>query len=263
MRNLCLALILANLAFAAWQYGRSGSEPARDGEPDVPSIALTSEAAPGSGPAGPAAGPGPGRAAADGPRGAAAGRDDAARAGDADAREVGAGGGGPAAGVGDGAPAAGADTAPRCRSVGPFEELSQAAAAASALRADGYEPSQRVAEGDIWVGYWVYLEDVPSAESETILADLADGGIPEAYLITDAEGGGNVISLGVFAETSRAERRRGESRELGYEPVVEDRTRRGNVYWVDVVLEPGTAELDLAGLQPAARIVRLEQRPCP
>jgi hypothetical protein len=43
--------------------------------------------------------------------------------------------------------------------------------------------------------------------------------------------------------------------------VISDRTRRGTVYWVDVMLEDGQA-LDFDLLQSPGRILRLEQRAC-
>ena len=45
----------------------------------------------------------------------------------------------------------------RCVSVGPFRDVSEAARAATTLRASGYGPRQRVAEGEVWAGVWVYL----------------------------------------------------------------------------------------------------------
>jgi len=148
-----------------------------------------------------------------------------------------------------------------CTSVGPFRELSQAANAASALRASGYEPTQRVAEGDIWIGYWVYIQAIPTEqEANAILAKVREQGIDDSYVIPNSDTG-NLVSLGVFSEISGVSRRRDQVRALGLEPQVVDRTRRATVYWVDVTLRPDQA-LDFDALQPPGRIIRLEQRPC-
>ena len=72
---------------------------------------------------------------------------------------------------------------------------------------------------------------------------------------------GTLISLGVFTEVARAGNRLSAARKLGYEATISDRTRRGTVYWVDVLLAPGQT-LDFDALQPPGRIVRLEQKPC-
>ncbi len=149
----------------------------------------------------------------------------------------------------------------RCTTIGPFRELSQAATAASTLRAAGFEPEQRVAEGDLWIGYWVYIQAIPSVdEANKILAKVRESGISDSYVIPNSDSG-NLVSLGVFSEISGVSRRRDEVRALGFEPHVVDRTRRATVYWVEVTLRADQT-LDFESLQPPGRIMRLEQRPC-
>ncbi len=132
--------------------------------------------------------------------------------------------------------AGGSGAAGRCTTIGPFRELSQAATAASTLRAAGFEPEQRVAEGDIWIGYWVYIQAIPSMdEANKILAKVRESGIADSYVIPNSDSG-NLVSLGVFSEISGVSRRRDEVRALGFEPHVVDRTRRATVYWVEVAL---------------------------
>jgi cell division septation protein DedD len=151
--------------------------------------------------------------------------------------------------------------AQRCIGVGPFRELSQAATAAGSLRTAGYTPTQRVAEGDVWIGYWVFIQAIPTeAEANAILERVRAQGIADSYVIPNSDSG-NLVSLGVFTEISGVTQRRDEVRALGYEPTVIDRTRRATVYWVDVLLNPAQT-LDLDALQTPGRILRLEQRPC-
>lgn len=277
MRNLCLALILANLAFAVWQYGRPDADarPHRAGDgargirlvSEVPAEAaaraVRARVTPEAGAEAPAE-PSPEEAPGGAPAGGAASGVEPGPEAGPPAREAEtaaeSGGGDTAASR---AAAASGEPGTVCRSVGPFEELSQAAAAAAALRAEGFGPTQRVAEGEIWVGYWVYIDAIATTErADSMLAELHAGGLTEAYVIADTSADDNIISLGVFTELAGAERLREQVRALGFEPTVTDRTRRGNVYWVDAELGPD-AELDLDSLQPAGRIVRLEQRPCP
>jgi hypothetical protein len=153
------------------------------------------------------------------------------------------------------------DVAAGCTTIGPFRELNQAATAAATLRAAGLEPEQRVAEGDIWIGYWVYIQAIPSVdEANTILAKVRASGIADSYVIPNSDSG-NLVSLGVFSEISGVTRRRDEARALGFEPQVVDRTRRATVYWVDVTPRSDQA-IDFDSLQPPGRIMRLEQKPC-
>jgi cell division septation protein DedD len=255
MRNLFLALVLANLAFAAWHsWFSEPPRPVHARDTDLPSITLVSELpedlvtsrstdvdAPSAADVST-----PDAAVAPSPASANAQSTDAAVAASAD----------------PGGDASAADSAAtHCSSVGPFRELAQAATAAANLRAAGYQPTQRVAEGDIWIGYWVYIDAIPSEQqANEILAKVRDTGVTDSYVIPNSDSG-NLVSLGVFSEISGVSRRRDEVRALGYEPKVVDRTRRATVYWVDVTLTSDQT-FDFDSLQTPGRISRLEQRDC-
>ena len=251
MRQLFFVLVLANLGFAAWSaWFAPLTRVGHQTDEGLPSITLLSEVPADLRSSGVVA---ESAAAADAtvPDRTAEPDADAAAPDPVTAAVAPAGAeqGGEAAGV----------TA--CTSVGPFRELSQAANAASALRASGYEPTQRVAEGDIWIGYWVYIQAIPTeAEANAILAKVREQGIDDSYVIPNSDTG-NLVSLGVFSEISGVSRRRDQVRALGLEPQVVDRTRRATVYWVDVSLRSDQT-LDFDALQPPGRIIRLEQRPC-
>jgi hypothetical protein len=231
MRNLVLVLVLMNLAFAAWSAWFAA--PANVGRPSddgLPALTLVSELPADLRTSGVVAEP------------AAATEDVPIPPADA-----------------------GAQAAASCTSVGPFRELAQAATAAAALRNAGYQPVQRVVEGELWSGYWVYIPAIATEQqANDILAKIREGvreaRIPDAYVIRNSDSG-NLVSLGVFSEISGVSRLRDEVRALGFEPQVVDRTRRATVYWIDVVLAPDQA-LDFDALQPPGRIIRLEQRGC-
>jgi hypothetical protein len=239
MRNLFFALVLANLAFAAWSAWYAAAPPATavSAQSAVP-IRLVSEVA---------------REKPEGARAPGVGSDER--------------GGEQAPSVGSNEPGG---TLPsqlaspdpdRCVSVGPFADLDDAEAAASRLRALDYAAAPRAADGDVWIGYWVHIDAIPSrVEANRALADLRENGVADAYLIP-GEADGDIISLGVFSDIGRAGRLRERARELGLDALVVDRSRRGTVYWIDMEL-PGSHELDLEGLQAPGRITRLEQRSC-
>lgn len=118
-----------------------------------------------------------------------------------------------------------------------------------------------MAEGDIWIGYWVYIDAIPTeTQANEILAKVRAEGIADSYVIPNSDSG-NLVSLGVFSEISGVSQRRDQVRALGFDPQVVDRTRRATVYWVDVTLGADQA-LDFDSLQPPGRIIRLEQRDC-
>ncbi len=154
----------------------------------------------------------------------------------------------------------------RCVSVGPFRDVAEAAHAASTLRGGGYDPRQRVADGDVWAGVWVYLPLPPThAAAEQEIAKLKSAGIEDA-LEMPGSGDGSVISLGLFTDQKRAQARVVQAQALGLNPAIADRKRTGNVYWVDVDLKPTDGLLkpsDLQGQGEAGRITRLEVKGCP
>ena len=152
----------------------------------------------------------------------------------------------------------------RCISVGPFSDVSEAAHAATTLRAGGYDPRQRVADGEVWAGVWVYLQLPASrAAGERILAKLKAGGIDDT-LEMPGPNEGSVISLGLYSDSKRAQARVAQAQALGFNPGVADRKRTGNVYWIDIDLKPTDSVLNPADLQgDAGRIVRLEVKGCP
>jgi hypothetical protein len=152
----------------------------------------------------------------------------------------------------------------RCISVGPFRDVSEAARAATTLRGGGYDPRQRVADGDVWAGVWVYVQLPTSrAAGEQILAKLKAGGIDDA-LEMPGPNEGSVISLGLYSEPKRAQARVAQVQALGFNPALADRKRVGNVYWIDIDLKPTDSLLNPADLQgETGRIVRLEVKSCP
>jgi hypothetical protein len=152
----------------------------------------------------------------------------------------------------------------RCISVGPFRDVSEAAHAASTLRGGGYDPRQRVADGEVWAGVWVYLP-LPAARpaADQTLAKLKAGGIDDA-LEMPGPNEGSVISLGLYSEPKRAQARVAQAQALGFNPGIADRKRTGNVYWIDIDLKPTDSLLNPSDLQgESGRIVRLEVKGCP
>jgi hypothetical protein len=151
----------------------------------------------------------------------------------------------------------------RCISVGPFRDVSETAHAASTLRSGGYDPRQRVAEGEVWAGVWVYLPIPPSQTSGQLLSKLKAAGIDEA-LEMPGPSESSVISLGLFADQKRAQTRVSQAQALGFNPGVADRKRTGDVYWIDIDLKPTDSVLKPSDLQSeTGHIQRLEVKACP
>jgi hypothetical protein len=151
----------------------------------------------------------------------------------------------------------------RCISVGPFRDVSETAHAASTLRSGGYDPRQRVAEGEVWAGVWVYLPIPPSQSSGQLLSKLKAAGMDDA-LEMPGPSESSVISLGLFADQKRAQTRVTQAQALGFNPGIADRKRTGDVYWIDIDLKPTDSVLKPSDLQSeTGHIQRLEVKACP
>ena len=151
-----------------------------------------------------------------------------------------------------------------CTSIGPFPDLPQASQAQAALRAAGFQPRQRMEQGEIWAGYWVSVQGLATRDAaETALKTLTANGIGDVYVMPGSDPP-NVLSLGVFADYQRAQRRLDEVRAIGLTPRIDDRKRAGSVFWIDVeLMEPGQL-IDSSIFQTdPGKITRLEMRACP
>jgi hypothetical protein len=151
-----------------------------------------------------------------------------------------------------------------CSSVGPFADLGQASQAQATLRTLGFQPRQRVEQGELWTGYWVSVRDLRTRDlAEAALKTLNANGITDVYLMPGSDPP-NVLSLGVFSDYQRAQRRAEEVKTIGLSAEISDRKRAGSVFWIDVDLkEPGQA-IDTSLFQVGqSRILRLELRGCP
>lgn len=156
------------------------------------------------------------------------------------------------------------NSAMACTSVGPFADLADASQAQAALRTAEFEPRQRLEEGELWVGYWVSVQDLETREdAEMAMKTLSENGITDVYLMPGSDPA-NILSLGVFSDYQRAQRRAQEVKALGMTPRIDDRKRAGTVYWLDVDLpEPGKS-IDTTLFQSGpGKIMRLELRACP
>lgn len=233
LKSLVVSLVLANVCYFLWQRGIAKAPENIAASPAPGSLKLVSESPEF------ARGESPGGSAAPTPAPLAAG--------------------GPAA-----TPENLLTNVKRCISVGPFRDVSEAAHAASTLRGGGYDPRQRVADGEVWAGVWVYLPLPASrAAADQTLAKLKAGGIDDA-LEMPGPNEGSVISLGLYSESKRAQARVAQAQSLGFNPGLADRKRNGNVYWIDIDLKPTDGLLNPSDLQgESGRIVRLEVKGCP
>ena len=227
MRTAVLFLLLANLAFYAWANWLSprGMERTSTGATIAPQLVLAKEAAPA-----PAAST-DGQTPPATPTSVASVRTEQAKV-----------------------------AATRCVSLGPFQQLAELAHVAAALREAGYDPRQRVEEGDQVKGYWVYLDQLADRkEALEAKRELVAHGLPEAMIMP---GEGVLLSVGLFSDEARARHVAEQVQALGFKPTVSDRTQRGTLYWMDITLKATDGFIDPASLQSeSGRIIRVTACP--
>ena len=159
-------------------------------------------------------------------------------------------------------PVAGPNATSECVSVGPFASLPEATRAAATLSAAGFNFKQRVEQGELWAGYWVYVPDLSApGAAESAIRQLQERGVEDVFLLPGERT--PVLSLGVFVDVDRTRRRAEVAQELGLKVRMTDRKRTGSVYWIDATSAAPGQTLEPAMFPPEpGKIVRIELQPC-
>ena len=148
-----------------------------------------------------------------------------------------------------------------CFRLGPFTREGGIRSLVDLLSEQGHDVREDSREGQIWVGHWVQLADLPGPEAaEDALDRLIAAGIVDAYVVSTSPA--YKISLGVFRNRDGAENAAGVAGRLGLEALMVDRFRSGMEYWLTVAVDRGR-ELDLAGVTlDGGQILRTEPVAC-
>jgi hypothetical protein len=140
----------------------------------------------------------------------------------------------------------------RCVSIGPFDDQAGASRGASQLREKGLVPRQRVEKGEVSKGFWVYIGGLKTdGEVAQVLRTLEQSHVDDAHVMPDA-GDAHKVSVGLFSERERADRRADSIQKLGLQPEVAERKLPATVFWMDVDLAPGTATPTAEDAVPAS-----------
>jgi hypothetical protein len=157
-----------------------------------------------------------------------------------------------------------ADLTQTCLSIGPFADVNASAQAAALLKDKGFEAKQRGAQGEMTEGFWVFIGGLGSeAETDRMLVSLEHSGVKDALVMPPTADSGRRISLGLFTERARAERRAETVRAMGMKAEVAERKLPGTLYWVDLTPPPGMTTVPLQDLFAQGVSSRISVQPCP
>ncbi len=123
-----------------------------------------------------------------------------------------------------------------CITIGPFSLVSDVSQAAGYFMDEDVSAQQRAAAAKRRAGFWVYIPPQRSLnEAREVLHYLQANDIEDALII--AEGSKeNSISVGVYANENKAERRKKVIDAIGYTVNIEPLYRTQPQYWLDLEL---------------------------
>ena len=151
-----------------------------------------------------------------------------------------------------------------CFSVGPFADVDNSAKAAALLRAKGFDPRQRAESAEGSVSYGVFVGNLKSdAEADRALVTLEHGGIKDALVMPATTDTPKRLSLGLFSERTRADRRAQSIRALGLNAEVSERKLPGTIYWVDLAPLPGMGTVPIQDLFAEGISSKIAVQTCP
>ena len=150
-----------------------------------------------------------------------------------------------------------------CVTLGPLRESSEADGALAELEDEGLQGTVRATEGEVFVGHWVQIRDIPDRTSANeMLSTLKSGGLGEAYIVETPEEGIR-ISLGLFGDLSGAERIELQAKSMGLPAEITARMRAATVFYVDIGLPPGRGASSLIERYGEDRVLLRDAATCP
>ena len=151
----------------------------------------------------------------------------------------------------------------RCVSVGPFADEAAATGEASLLREKGLTGRQRSQQGEISKGFWVYIGALKSDHDVTqVMRTLQQSHVDDAKVMDDSADS-HRVSVGLFSDRERADRRAASLKKLGLEPEITERKVPGTVFWMDIEVPPGAPGPTVQDLSGATAAGPVEVTPCP
>jgi hypothetical protein len=150
-----------------------------------------------------------------------------------------------------------------CVTIGPLTESSDADSAQLEYSNEGMKVVIRATQGQIFVGHWVWIRNIPdAAAAKSILDRLTEGGLADAY-IDRSDPDGLKISLGLFGDVLGAEKIELQARSLDLPAEIIPSTREKDVFYVDIGLPPGKGAGAIVERYGQDRVLLRDAATCP
>jgi hypothetical protein len=150
-----------------------------------------------------------------------------------------------------------------CLSVGPFSDQASSVQAAAVLKRDGFEPHERAEQAQASASYSVYVASLSQPQADAALVALEREGVEDARVVPENSPAGHRLSLGIYSDRVRAERRAEAVRRAGLAAGVAERKLSAAVYWLDLAMPAEMAAVPVQDLQADGSDSRVSAQPCP
>jgi cell division protein FtsN len=154
---------------------------------------------------------------------------------------------------------------PICGTVGKFDKRSQAQLLSVRLLAQGVKTEITSESSNEQAGYWVLIPPQSNRTAAVKIAKrLEAAGVTDLWRFTSGKLA-HAISLGLFRNRTRAQARRNEIADLGFQPEVRPRYRQLTRYWLNYRYTGDTplTEARWQELKQQHPELELEEGPCP
>lgn len=150
-----------------------------------------------------------------------------------------------------------------CVTIGPLKVSTEADSAVLEYSNEGMRTALRSTNARVFVGNWVQIRNIADkTQVREIFKKLRAGGLSDAYLMapTDDE---LKISLGLFGDIGGAEKIELQAKSLGLPAEIIAETREQDVYFVDIGLPPGKGAGAMIEKYGEERVLLRDAATCP
>ena len=142
-----------------------------------------------------------------------------------------------------------ASATPACRSVGPLHDADVAQLVADWLKGAKRTATERTVEAAAPPSFWVITTRKSAALALRLVQQLRAAGVTDVEAVPpDVPDGETRVSLGVYAERARAERRILDLKGYSLAPTIVEQPRRAMQWWLDVEPAADGAPIDVDAL---------------